>query len=244
MGALAIFASKASWMTHLEKVFAVIGKRPIQGFAKTRLAADVGEVEANELYEAFIKDFFLNLKISKFGSNKIWFFGTPAEKITEEYFRHGLDENFRDYNYFPQPEVPFFERLRFIFQKVNEINPEAFVLLTGTDIPDFPFSEIEYLDLDTADYFVGADEDGGFYFLATKAKNVELLNLDSRVNGASSTVYSALVACGDELGLSKKDIKIWSDIDTLGDLQMFIKRSGQANCPHTLKTIKKIGYIK
>ena len=45
-----------------KKYFVVFGKEPIKGFSKTRLAEDLGEKASLRLYDAFIKDFFMNLK--------------------------------------------------------------------------------------------------------------------------------------------------------------------------------------
>ena len=41
-----------------KRFFVVVGKRPMRGFSKTRLAKELDEEMSFYLYEAFIKDFF------------------------------------------------------------------------------------------------------------------------------------------------------------------------------------------
>ena len=45
-----------------QKKYFVVFDEAIKGFSKTRLAEDLGEKASLRLYDAFIKDFFMNLK--------------------------------------------------------------------------------------------------------------------------------------------------------------------------------------
>jgi len=41
------------------KYFVIVGKKPAEGFSKTRLAKDLNGEGSESLYDSFIKDFFL-----------------------------------------------------------------------------------------------------------------------------------------------------------------------------------------
>jgi len=224
----------------MKQVFAVIGKRPVEGYSKTRLASEVGEEAAYELYDSFINDFFLNYK-KHTAKAYLYFHGAPAIKQTEEYFRHMfLKCHIVDYEFSFQKEKPFFERLADIFEDVRfKDSGETFVHLTGTDIPDFPFSHIKMQKIEEADVFIGPDNDGGFYYLGSKAKNDEIFSFYKEMK-ENDGVFDSLVAKCEQLGLKVKVLNQWSDIDTRSDLENCIERSNSSIIPKTLESSTKL----
>lgn len=224
----------------MKQVFAVIGKRPVEGYSKTRLAAEVGDEEAYELYDSFINDFFSNFK--KHTSKAfLLFHGAPAIKHTEEYFKHlFLKHHITEFDFSFQKEKPFFERLADIFEDVRfKQDGETFVHLTGTDIPDFPFSHIKKQDIDSADVFIGPDDDGGFYYLGSKAKNDEIFDFAKEMQ-VNDGVFDSVVSKCQQLGLSVKVLNQWSDIDTKKDLENCVERSDSSTIPYTLESFTKL----
>ena len=220
----------------MKKIFAIVGKRPIPDFSKTRLAESVGNDFADQLYRAFIQDFFRNLATSKFNEETIWFFGTPAEEETKKYFQI-FGDKFEKYHYFHQEDVAFFERLKNIF---NQADPQDIIYLTGTDLPDFPFNKIQDLSIDDGEFVIGPDPDGGFYFLAAKAKYAELFDIDHLVKDGMDSVFETILARGKELELTPMIIDEWSDIDTLSDLKEFKTRNTKLTCPYTFELLTKL----
>jgi len=192
----------------MQEVLAIIGKRPIKGFSKTRLAKDLGEDKALVLYRAFIDDFF-KLIPKKY---KIYFFGTPNDAATKKYF-----QEITELNFFFQKELPFFARLKDIFKTIERLEgAECFVHLTGTDIPDFPFAELESVGED-ADVYVGPDRDGGYYYIGAKSGRQDIFDIS--VADGSRSVFTKTMQLCEEKGDRVRLLKEWSDIDTKADLE-------------------------
>jgi glycosyltransferase A (GT-A) superfamily protein (DUF2064 family) len=227
----------------MKQVFAVIGKRPVEGYSKTRLAAEVGEEEAYELYESFISDFFSNYR-KHTAKASLFFYGTPAIKHTEEYFKQMfLKCQILDFQFYFQKNKPFFERLSDIFEDIRfRIGGDTFIHLTGTDIPDFPFSHIKKQNIDEADVFIGPDNDGGFYYLGSKASNEEIFSFIGEKKEDES-VFEALVSKCRNLDLKVKVLNEWSDIDTKDDLKNTLKRSSEDIVPATTEVFNRLSLV-
>lgn len=196
----------------MQEIFVVIGKRPILGFSKTRLAMDVGEEKAQEIYQCMIVDFFKSFKQYQKG-RKLFFFGTPKSDETENYFISIFKELELDSSFQYQDECPFFERLQKIFQKFP---PDTYIHLTGTDIPDFPFRN---LATPSHTISIGRDLDGGFYYLGGMAKYHKIFEISG-----GQDVFQKIKDRILELDLYIDEKPSWSDIDTLKDLQEFLRR--------------------
>ena len=197
---------------------------PQIGFSKTRLASDVGEGLALSLYGAFIKDFSKNLSKTKIKS--IYIFGTPNTLDTKDYFFQEFSKF--NINYFPQSELSFFQRLREVFIKVREIEGECFIHLTGTDIPDFPFEEIEKINPSPNTIYLGPDIDGGFYYVGGEARFFDIFSFEPGEN-----ILERISNKIGELGLEVSHLKTWSDIDDLGGLKVTLERSSREKISHT-----------
>lgn len=197
---------------------------PQIGFSKTRLANEVGEGLALSLYGAFIKDFSKNLGKTKIKS--IYIFATPDTLDSKDYFFR----EFSDFkiNYFPQSELSFFQRLREVFLKVKEIEGECFIHLTGTDIPDFPFEEIEKINPSPNIIYLGPDIDGGFYYVGGEARFFDIFSFEPGEN-----ILERISKRIRDLGLEVSHLKTWSDIDDLRGLKVTLERSSREKISHT-----------
>jgi glycosyltransferase A (GT-A) superfamily protein (DUF2064 family) len=208
----------------MKQIFVIFGKMPQIGFSKTRLAREVGEGLALSLYDAFIKDFSKNLSKTKIKS--IYIFGTPDTLDTKEYFFREFS-NF-NINYFPQSELSFFQRLRELFLKIREVEGECFIHLTGTDIPDFPFEEIEKINPKPNTIYLGPDIDGGFYYVGGEARFFDIFSFIPGEN-----ILERISKRIGELGLEVSHLKTWSDIDDLRGLKVTLERSSREKISHT-----------
>lgn len=221
----------------MKEVFVVIGKLPLKGLSKTRLAKSLGEENALILYESFIRDFFKNL--SGFLNHRpmsFYFFGTPNDEKTRQYFCDCFDEfSINPHTFLFQKEWPFFERLEQVFNEVNELEGECFIHLTGTDIPDFPFKELKKVNPKKEQFFVGPDSDGGFYYLGCESKWEKIFRLDGNLG-----IFNSLKRNIEDLGYNVESLGIWSDIDDESDLKKCLDRSDEKVIACTQKAYNSI----
>jgi len=235
-----------------KRFFVVIGKKPMRGFSKTRLAKEVGEERSLALYDAFIRDFFKNLEssqresgFSKRNFGDVELFVTPSEVQSVTYFEKILSgvgmDNFRIRF---QVEERFFERLNCIFKEINYESEGSFVHLTGTDIPDFPFQFLKkdfFNYLKATDVVIGPDEDGGFYYLGMNSKFYNIFQDIDNLIEDNKSVFEILVNQCKKIGLRVRFLEKWSDIDNLLDLRKCIRRARNFHIENTLRVCKDKG---
>ena len=205
----------------MDEILAVVAKAPIAGFSKTRLECELGPEQTQTLYEAFMQDFF-SKAFKHFSCPHIFY--TPVEQ--QEFFKNLLIG--KSFNLFPQVELPFFERLKKLFSCFDK---DDFIHLTGSDIPDFPFEYILGEKKENTVY-LGPDEDGGYYYIGTQAKNSVVFDID--LKDGDVNVFPATKEIVKKNNLNLVELPMWSDIDTLDDLKKFSERNSKKN----LKTMK------
>ena len=231
--------------------FVVVAKMPKEGFSKTRLAKDLHYGDSEKLYDAFIKDFFLNYSKKVKGLEKIFgrlnLFITPKSEGPKNYFKKILEPLFlQDTQIDFQSERPFFLRLKDIFERMKIQNGNHFIHLTGTDIPDFPFKLIEnYFSLSKGkdDVIIGPDEDGGFYYIGMEAKNSSVFEIEEGIKRGRESVLTLILKRCRQLGLRVKVLEKWSDIDNLNDLNKCLNRSHRNVIPNTYELSVRMGII-
>lgn len=224
----------------MKEFLVVIGKFPSKGHSKTRLAADLGEDAALDLYRAFIEDFFTRYK-AIIPDIKLFFWGTPATQETQDYFEDVFHKLGIAAIYQHQPEQDFFKRLRYIFTAINREYGESFIHLTGTDIPDFPFSKIKDASKDKVN--LGPDNDGGFYYLGAKSSCRDIFELGDVIDGGVN-VFESIKQRSLKLGHLVKLITPWSDVDTAEDLLRTMQRDVQEKLNETKKIVKQYQLFK
>ncbi len=202
-----------------DPVWTIFGKYPQKGFSKTRLARDLDEESALLLYHAFIEDFFEGLaRYQKSKQDVIQLWPTPFNQKVKNYFEDlSLKVNLTgELEYHPQDEkLTFFERLKAILNA----NKGRTVLLTGTDIPNFPFHYLNAPSPKKDEVIIGPDRDGGFYFMAVNGEHADLFNInpDLMSSGQLMTILKNRIR---QLNLKLTLLSPWSDIDTLEDLKL------------------------
>lgn len=219
----------------MKEVYCIIGKAPIKGFSKTRLAKDVGEESALRLYEAFLKDFFQSLKVER-EDKKIYFFGTPIEDKTQKYFENLFSIlDIPNFSFQFQSDLPFFHRIKEAFEIIQTIEGEETIIhLTGTDIPDFPFQATKESNLPSDKVALGPDSDGGFYYLIGSSRISSAFDR-IEANEGEVTVLDSLKRALNSEGFSTFELLEWSDIDTLADLKDCVERGDKSLIPNTYK---------
>ncbi|MCP4914182.1 MAG: hypothetical protein GY909_13805 [Oligoflexia bacterium] len=206
----------------------VVTKYPHGGNSKTRIASETDQSTASKLSEAFLCDFIQNFSKSSLGLDlQLWI--TPSTPTTKDYYQEICRRFNVNAELFAQPDITFFERLSFIVFKAKSAGID-WVLMTGSDIPDFPFEQYSEVRFEENHVYIGPDSDQGFYFIALESKNFDLLNL---FVPESQTVLDSLVKKCKDGGIQVKLLKEWSDIDTIEDLKVSLARNSANELPYT-----------
>ena len=195
----------------MKEIFAVFAKRPLEGFSKTRLADSIGKRKAFMLYSAFMKDFFYRLK--RVWKHSIWIFYTPPDESSLHYFDNFFLKSNLPVKFVPQKELSFFHRLKWLFDRVAREESNAFIHLTGTDIPDFPFDFLKRVELGRKNVFLGPDSDEGYYYVGAHCSHSAIFE------GKGKTPLKAVLKQCQKLDIGMNLLPEWSDIDTLSDLK-------------------------
>jgi len=210
----------------MKEIFAIFGKRPIPGFAKTRLEESLGPDKTQALYHAFMEEFFHRFYKSQ--DKEIHLFATPKELETKKYFNELIE---RPFHFYFQSELPFFARLKEVFEKIED----SFIHLTGTDIPDFPFEIIDEVNAEIGKVYIGPDQNGGFYYLGAHSSHGDIFSLD--LESGAENVLQKVIERAKSLDLEVTLLKKWSDIDKISDLNAYIARNTVENFSPTLKDL-------
>lgn len=208
----------------MNECFAIIGKAPVPGLSKTRLAKDIGEERAVQAYKMIMEYFFIRLS-REIGNRKLFFFYTPDNEYSKSYFNEALSLfNPSNVSMIAQPETAFFSKLSWMFKYIYDQEGETRVHLTGTDIPDFPL-EVTDEPIDQNQCLIGPDNDGGFYYLQAFSSDYEALNIDNIVKDGDVDVLEAMKNSFISHEKTPLFTQTWSDIDNLEDLKTSINRS-------------------
>lgn len=186
----------------------VFAKNPLFGKVKTRLAADIGNDKAFEIYLKLLYRSYQNTKNVKYG--KFLYLSDFKDKDL-------FDENYQQKL---QQGKDLGEKMKNAF---NEIFDSAFtkIIIIGTDCPDLDENILNeaFKKLDEYDIVLGPAIDGGYYLLGLKESADELFE---NIDWSTDKVLFQTV---NKINESKKNfylLKELTDIDTVSDL----KKSG------------------
>jgi len=187
-------------------------KFPDNGKVKTRLAKDIGGIEAARVYRGLAERVFFSTSPDAGEYERIIFYSPAGRKNEFSVWVPG-------------------ERL--IAQEgedIGEIMLNAFTALfregaakaviTGVDIPDLDRLIIgqAFAFLDSADVVMGPASDGGYYLIGMKAVHPEIFQ---GIQWSSQTVFEATAAAVRRLRLSLRVVATLYDVDNLEDLLRF-----------------------
>ncbi len=198
-------------------------KDPVKGEVKSRLAADLDETIAAELYKIFILDMLVT--IDKYAAQSlICFYPKHAQKKLNDWLG-------TKYHYLPQEGKDLGERMKNGFLKAFSLQYKN-VILIGSDIPDLPLSLLKqaFRMLATNGAVVGPAHDGGYYLIGFRHDTFVPEVFDTMKWGGRSVLQSTLNR------LNKRGCRIhllpeWRDIDTLADLMALLQRNKSRKCP-------------
>jgi rSAM/selenodomain-associated transferase 1 len=192
-------------------------KSPIKGKVKTRLAAEIGEDFAVELYKCFVED-LISLVENLDVQFKICFFPPNTKSTLLEW----LGEQ---HCYRPQIGNNLGERLKNAFDNSFEEGFSKLVAI-GSDSPDLPenFLRQAFKELESCDAVVGPSNDGGYYLIGFSKDSF----LPEAFDGIA---WSTSAVCNQtQMTLMKHRLNIhflpqWYDVDTQLDLNRLAARN-------------------
>lgn len=184
-------------------VLLVFQKNECLGIVKTRLAAQVGDVQALEIYRQLVRTTYsalVGLTVP------IWAFFSDFIPKKSEY----------------SPTKSFLQRGEDLGARMKNAFSDAFklgiekVILIGTDCPELDFNRIHeaFASLDTADLVLGPAEDGGYYLIGMKKQSDFLFE---GMTWSTSLVLSQTIAKAENQGMIVARLPVLADIDTLED---------------------------
>ena len=187
-----------------KELLIVFTKNPKLGKVKTRLARDIGETKALEIYKLLIKktvEATKNLQLD------------VEVHYSEEINTHDFWENDIFYKK-SQVGNELGERMEAAFKQGFENNYTSIVII-GSDLPDLSQKVIEeaFFDLKNYDVVLGPAKDGGYYLLGMKSLHSKVFN--NKQWGTGTVLKSTLT---DLKNKNVKLLEILNDIDIYDDL--------------------------
>jgi len=195
----------------LSKGLIIFAREPVPGKVKTRLAADIGDDSAADIYTAMLGDIINHSNTLKdvrilifWALESVEFPIISGTEHIEMYRQNGSDLG---------------ERMANAFATAFSFGIKVCCII-GSDSPDLPVKFITQafanLERDNTDIVYGPTEDGGYYLLGIKQPWQRLFE---NIPWSSPTVLDTTCARIDELKLHATVLPTWYDIDTIADLQ-------------------------
>ena len=211
---------------------------PEQGQVKSRLAKDLGEEAATNLYRCFVED--LLERFSKEACRlRIAF--CPAEKERE--MREMLGDEFC---YIPQMGEDLGERMKLAFLRCFSEGARSVVLI-GSDIPDLPARIVDgaFRALDKYEAVIGPSVDGGYYLLGFK-EDTFCGDVFRGLPWGAETVFQETMSILHMAGALVHVLPVWRDIDKQEDIAAVIKNSEDTGFAdsRTMLYLKAMGLAK
>lgn len=174
-------------------------KNPVAGQAKTRLAAEVGDAKAMEIYKsllAYTRTVSLMVNADRY---LYYSYDIMDDEWEEPAFIKKL-----------QSGKDLGERMSMAFKEVLSTHEK--VLIIGSDCPEINLMTISdaYRELDRHDHVIGPSKDGGYYLLGMKTYNPEVFtHIDWSTDAVCEQTIQKINQSNKTYGL----IKTLSDVD-------------------------------
>lgn len=197
-----------------DKLLLIFTKNPIAGKVKTRLAKDLGDEKALEIYK-----FLLGHSVK---------FTTPIDADKEVYYSDSVKhDDIWDNNVYSKKQQfgeGLGERMFNAFKNGFEEGYKKIIVI-GSDMYDIDSNDIEnaFRKLEEHKYVIGPALDGGYYLFGMKTLNSEVFR--NKEWGTSSVLKDTLKDLEDndvELLESRNDVDLLDDIKEHPAFQKFI----------------------
>lgn len=198
-----------------EDLLLIFTKNPDPGKVKTRLAKDIGNEKAVEIYKILVRH-SRNITSSIKAERQVWYAGEiPENDIWDQEIyikkkQDGKDLGERMFNAFEEGFADGFKN----------------IVIIGTDIFDIQSKDIEvaFKNLRTNDFVIGPASDGGYYLLGMNSLNSEVFK---NKNWSTSSVFRDTLYDMEDYRVKilpqRKDIDIVEDLQGITAFQKIIK---------------------
>lgn len=201
----------------------VFAKSPIPGSVKTRLSPPLTPDEAATLHGSLVMDTLEQTK------NLVEFDRVLACAPSKQHpFFQAVSARQHIELWEQIPDDDLGKRMEHAFREAFTRN-YAYVMMIGSDLPTISSDMIQSArhGLREHDVVIGPSKDGGYYLIGLKKPAPELF---TNIPWSTHQVTNRTREKANELGLSFTLLSQQQDLDTIDDLQFYIKES-----PHSLK---------
>jgi uncharacterized protein len=191
----------------------VYAKRPLPGYAKTRLAAGIGAEEAAGVYARLLYGYLLDLLHA--GLDDVCIELAVAAPEDVPFFAAAFPELLVR----PQVTGDLGARLSASFARAFAAGAER-VVLTGSDIPklDSRVVRAAFAALENTPAVIGPAHDGGYYLLGLRAPGAPVFDGIAWSTGAVLAQTEALIRAA---GLTLSYLPALADLDTVEDYRVW-----------------------
>lgn len=192
------------------RVVGVFAKAPVPGRVKTRLAADIGDRRATEIYRGLGRR---TVDALRGGDYRLVVFGTPADSASLESIGAWLGPEGTEIH--PQPEGDLGHRLATAVD--GALRRAEAIVIVGTDIPGIDRKTVSeaFSLLREHDVVLGPATDGGYYLVGLTRSCPDLF---AGIDWSTSRVLDQTLDRIATKGLTVAFTEAKSDVDTVEDL--------------------------
>lgn len=215
-------------------VVALFVRIPVPGRVKTRLALDLGEHRACELYKAIVADILENAKAS----------GFPVYLFHDYMDCKGLPQEWIKASdmLIAQMGECIGERMASAFEYCFDNNIDQ-VILVGSDIPEIDSGILlkAAKTLNSHDITIAPAVDGGYCLIAMK-RNTYLPMIFQDISWSSDAVLRCTLEKCEKLRIDVGLLEVLQDIDTMDDLKSYRLNPSATACA-TNKWLENAGAV-
>jgi len=199
----------------LNNLLIIFTRNPELGKVKTRLAKDVGDQPALDIYK-----FLLNHTVSVTKDLEV----TKEVHYSEE-IQHNDIWDEKIFTKKQQIEGSLGEKMEQAFLSGFK-NGHKNIIIIGSDLYDLNREDIEeaFNTLETYEYVLGPAEDGGYYLLGMNSFNTKIFK--NKVWGTDTVLRDTLIDLKDQHILlleERNDVDVYEDIKEHEDFQQFFE---------------------
>lgn len=200
-------------------ILVMVGKQPIEGHCKTRLAKTVGHAFATGLYACFLSD--LRDRLSSDLATDCDFAIAYSPESDAAYFDTFCGDS--TWQRLPQYGDDLGVRLNGLLEYFLAAGYQRVVVMSS-DSPDLPTEYIQsaFQKLTEADAVLGPCADGGYYLIGSR-RSVPELFVD--ITWSTEVVTTQTINRARAAGIVLPLLPDWYDIDTEDDLRGLIERT-------------------
>jgi rSAM/selenodomain-associated transferase 2/rSAM/selenodomain-associated transferase 1 len=219
--------------------FVLFLKFPLLGAVKTRLAKELGDAFALELYECFVRDMLEKLTWLRKDFDVCLFLAPPGKASDMRDWLGGSC----DWPVHDQEGRDLGERMKHTFEQMFQLGYKSCVLL-GCDFPDLPVSVLQEAAkrLQSTEAVIAPTKDGGYYLVGFQNDHFCAAIFDSRrVQWSTEQVFQQTLSILRESKNRHEILQQWQDVDNLDDLKNLLERNADSDFKesHTIKFLLK-----